>query len=275
MLAGALLATSPAEAQKPYEITDRIEAAFDLVLQNPAEPNERLTRHVRARRAEVEGAAIRALAYRPVEAEPAAFGPGEPADPTTLAIGPDSGGYMIEMARLPKPRPERPFVTGSVAPADETLQDAAPAVPQSDFFGRFAGSFSGGGEVKRDARSGANQVQCTLTGQPTANGISISGKCGASIFSRKVSADIRLDPASGAYRGTYVGADVGPAKLWGKRRGDSVVFVITWPKPVNGDTKAFMTIRNSGDGKLAISVTDQVHPGGPKAEVTRLALNQI
>jgi hypothetical protein len=54
-----------------------------------------------------------------------------------------------------------------------------------------------------------------------------------------------------------------------------VVLTVTWPKPVNGDTKATMTIQNSGNGALAITVVDAVHPGGPQAEVTRLALSQL
>ena len=64
------------------------------------------------------------------------------------------------------------------------------------------------------------------------------------------------------------------ARLYGKRSGDAVILTITWPKPVNGDTKATMTIRNDGNGRLAITVTDKVAPGGPNAQVTRLALNQ-
>ena len=44
--------------------------------------------------------------------------------------------------------------------------------------------------------------------------------------------------------------------------------------PVNGDTRATMTIRNSGNGSLAITVTDELQPGGARAEVTQLALSQ-
>jgi hypothetical protein len=36
-----------------------------------------------------------------------------------------------------------------------------------------------------------------------------------------------------------------------------------------------MTIDNAGNGTLAITVVDAVHPGGPQAEVTRLALSQM
>ncbi|MGH6924332.1 MAG: hypothetical protein ACRED5_11400 [Propylenella sp.] len=267
IVAAALLTSSPLQAESP-KISDRIEAVFELLLQHPADPGEKLKRRALERRA-TEHAGAAALAYREAEAAPAPFQSGFSGDAISGVFAKQSPA--IALARLPRPRPEPPIITGSIAPAE---QEPA-SVRETDFFGRFAGSFAGSGEVKRNARANPNQVKCTLTGRPSADGVTISGQCGASFFSKEVSADIRLDPASGAYTGTYVGAAVGPAKLWGKRRGDQVVLTITWPKPVNGDTKATMTIRNSGDGTLAIVVTDEVHPGGPKAEVTRLALNQL
>jgi hypothetical protein len=146
---------------------------------------------------------------------------------------------------------------------------------ESDFFNRFAGSFSGSGQVQRNAAESPNTVRCTLTGRPHSNGISMSGQCGAFIFSKQIRADIRFDSASGRYTGTYVGSSIGPARLSGRRRGDAVVLTITWPRPVNGDTKATMTIRNPGNGQLAITVTDRLQPGGRNAKVTRLALDRI
>ena len=145
---------------------------------------------------------------------------------------------------------------------------------EEEFLNRFEGSFSGTGVVQRNAQEDPSQVTCTLNGQPSANAVSMSGKCGAFIFSKRISADLQYDESSGRYSGTYVGSSIGPAGLSGKRSGDSVVLTITWPQPVNGDTKATMTIRNSGNGQLAITVTDEVEPGGPTAQVTQLALNQ-
>jgi len=145
---------------------------------------------------------------------------------------------------------------------------------EDEFLNRFEGSFSGTGLVQRNAQEDPSQVTCTLNGQPSANAVSMSGECGAFIFSKRISADLTFDPGSGRYSGTYVGSSIGPAGLSGKRSGDSVVLTITWPQPVNGDTKATMTIRNSGNGQLAITVTDEVEPGGPSADVTQLALNQ-
>ena len=145
---------------------------------------------------------------------------------------------------------------------------------EREFLKRFDGSFSGGGTVHLSAAQSPNRVSCTLTGQPSESGISISGKCGVAGFSKAVSANLRFNPATGRYSGTYVGASVGAASLYGRRKGDSVVLAITWPRPVNGDTKATMTIRNSGNGHLAITVSDELEPGGARASVTQLVLAQ-
>jgi len=145
---------------------------------------------------------------------------------------------------------------------------------EEEFLSRFDGAFSGSGLVQRNATESPNQVTCTLNGRSTGNGVSMSGQCGAFIFSKRIAADLVYDAGSGRYSGTYVGSSIGPAKLAGKRSGDAVVLTITWPQPVNGDTKATMTIRNPGNGQLAITVTDEVEPGGPRAEVTQLALSQ-
>ena len=150
----------------------------------------------------------------------------------------------------------------------------AGSAAEREFLARFEGSFTGGGTVQRDASERPNQVTCTMTGQPSATSVSMNGKCGAAIFSRAIKADIRYDAATGRYTGVYVGSAIGPARLSGKRKGDAVVLTITWPKPVNGDTKATMTIRNSGNGSLAITVTDELKPGGARAKVTQLALSQ-
>jgi hypothetical protein len=145
---------------------------------------------------------------------------------------------------------------------------------EKDFLSRFHGSFSGGGTVIRNAEAGPGKVTCNLNGQSSASGISISGQCQMAGFGRQIRADLRYDPTSGRYSGTYIGSAIGAASLSGKRRGDSVVLTITWPRPVNGDTHATMTIRNSGDGRLAITVTDELTPGAGRSKVTQLALNQ-
>ena len=171
-----------------------------------------------------------------------------------------------------------PIVSFRVAAAALAIAAAAFSAPsygaEWEYLSRFAGSFSGGGTVQRNAQESPNQVTCTFSGQPTETGVTMSGKCGAFIFSKQIRADLRYDPATGRYSGSYIGSSIGAAGLSGKRRGDAIVLTITWPQPVNGDTKATMTIRNSGNGQLAITVTDQLVPGGERSHVTQLALSQ-
>ena len=93
------------------------------------------------------------------------------------------------------------------------------AAAEADFLSRFEGSFSGGGTVQRNAQEEPNQVTCTLTGQPSETGISMSGKCGAFIFSKRISADLTFDEASGRYSGTYVGSSIGACTPVGQARG--------------------------------------------------------
>jgi hypothetical protein len=149
------------------------------------------------------------------------------------------------------------------------------AAQEESFLARFAGSWSGTGLAKRDAAEEPNRVRCRMAGAPSANAVSLRGTCRAAVIvSRDFGADVTFDPGSGRYSGVYTGSKIGPARLSGRRSGDAVNLTITWPQPVNGDTKARMTIRNGGDGQLQILVTDEVAPGGPTTEMTNLVLSR-
>ena len=169
--------------------------------------------------------------------------------------------------------PARPAVLGLALAACVAGLPAQAA--ESDFLKRFEGSFAGGGKVSRNEAEKSAKVDCTMSGKSAGESISMSGTCRAAIvFSRKISANLKFDRGTGRYTGTYVGSSIGPAALSGKRNGDAVNLVITWPQPVRGDTTANMTIRNSGNGNLAIIITDQVPAGGPTAQVSNLSLKQ-
>lgn len=152
----------------------------------------------------------------------------------------------------------------------------APTTPsnagEGDYIGLFGGSWSGSGMIVKDAT--AWQVSCRALGNPSPNRLTIEGDCSVLILSVRIAADITYDPASGRYSGTYIGAKVGPAHVSGKRNGDVVNLVITWPKPVNGDTRARMTILNSGSGSLRIAVYDNVTPGGAEQGTSDLSLSR-
>ncbi len=141
-----------------------------------------------------------------------------------------------------------------------------------DYIELFGGSWSGSGTVLKDAVPW--HVSCHATGRSAPNRLTVEGRCNVSLISVRIAADIRYDPASNRYSGTYIGAKVGPAHVSGKRSGNVVNLVITWPKPVHGDTQARMEIINSGSGDLRITISDNVEPGGPERETSDLALTQ-
>jgi hypothetical protein len=77
--------------------------------------------------------------------------------------------------------------------------------------------------------------------------------------------------SSGNYTGTYTGSKIGPAALSGRRKGDSVILNVTWPKPVNGDTKATMIITSTPNG-FTFAVDDLNKPGGSQVRMTDIKL---
>jgi hypothetical protein len=150
---------------------------------------------------------------------------------------------------------------------------AASARAEDTGFDRFDGAWAGKGSVKESASSRRLKVKCNLTGTHTPTHLTLSGACRTlAVFSRSISADITYDPATGAYSGTYTGASVGPARLVGKRQGNGVDFDVTWPKPIDGDDKATMQIRNAGKGKFAIRIFDAPAPGAAPEKMVSIKM---
>jgi hypothetical protein len=146
---------------------------------------------------------------------------------------------------------------------------------EDTFLDRFKGTWTGSGQVQRNAATNPWHVNCTAIGNRESDRISIQGNCHAAlIIQRRIGAELTYDPRSGIYRGIYTGARVGPARLSGRRNGDAVHLTIDWPKPVNGDTHAEMTIHNEGTGVLRIVVRDNLQPGGPVQQTSDLVLRQ-
>jgi len=137
----------------------------------------------------------------------------------------------------------------------------ASAASKQAFINLFGGAWAGSGTVVDGAVPW--QVNCSAIGVSTTNHLTVEGICAVSILSVRIAADIRYDPASERFSGTYIGARVGPAHVSGKSRGDAIILGVTWPKPVNGDQKARMTIVNTGD-KFRLTLLDNATPGGPQ-----------
>lgn len=146
------------------------------------------------------------------------------------------------------------LATGTVA-----IAARGDAAEEAGFLGRFTSAWKGTGQVRRTAEGSPWTVNCAITQNRDGNRIALDGSCRAALlFTRDIGAHLVFDPGTGLYTGTYIGAKVGPAGLSGRRDGDTLVLTITWPKPVNGDTRAALTIRNDGNGQMQITVRDQV-----------------
>ena len=161
------------------------------------------------------------------------------------------------------------FGTAAALLSTSTLAFGAPAAEQS-YIGRFGGTWAGSATVIKN--SVAWQVGCHVDGSSTVNRIRIQGDCRLLMFATPIAADITYDPASDRYNGTYIGSDVGPARVSGQRHGSVVDLVITWPRVINGDNKARMKIENAGSGRLLIATFDNVVTGGPEIRTSNAAL---
>jgi hypothetical protein len=142
---------------------------------------------------------------------------------------------------------------------------------ESDILKHFDGSFTGAGGVRTSADGSPWNVKCKVNGSSTSTTLSLDGSCtAAAVVRRKIGADLKVD-SSGTYKGVYTGSKIGPAALSGRRQGNRVVLNVTWPKPVNGDTKATMTITPTGNG-FTFAVDDLNRPGGSPVRMTDIKL---
>ncbi|SER39051.1 hypothetical protein SAMN05216548_11734 [Faunimonas pinastri] len=160
------------------------------------------------------------------------------------------------------------MLLGATAPVMAGPEDTA-------FFQRFAGSFSGSGEVLRNAQASPNNVNCTFKGQPGQDRITFNGTCRAYVlFSRDVGISLMVDPKTDRYVGTYTGSSIGVATLSGTRKGTGATFTITWPKPVNGDRVATLSIQFQSDNTLRVVTTDKASVNGPVITTSDIRLKR-
>lgn len=137
---------------------------------------------------------------------------------------------------------------------------------------RLAGSWSGTGTIQRNLEASPTKVSCKMTGDADAQGFDLKGACRAAIFTRPVGASLRKHGNN--YVGSYVGSRIGPASLSGRPRGNSVDLAIVWPREVNGDRDATMTIRSLGPDQFRITVTDRSPATGRQVRTTDLTFNR-
>jgi len=140
------------------------------------------------------------------------------------------------------------LMAGGPAVADVTLAD-------------ISGAWTGKGYVQKDDKTDPMNVRCEIEGAQHADEIGFDGECRAMlILKRKIGASIVVD--DGRMSGTYLGSRVGVAALEGGAASDGrVVLTMRFPREVNGDDVATMTIHLHGKDAFTIETVDRMASG--------------
>ncbi|MBB4001805.1 MAG: hypothetical protein V7704_16830 [Aurantimonas endophytica] len=130
----------------------------------------------------------------------------------------------------------------------------------ANYLARYDGGWSGGGSVKVEQLPTATNVNCDVQGTRSGEtAFALQGTCRSMlIMSREIGAQLKIDPSSGNYSGTYTGSASGPARLLGSRQGDTLDLQVTWGRVIYDDNKARMLIRNTGNDTFRMQVIEKI-----------------
>jgi hypothetical protein len=123
------------------------------------------------------------------------------------------------------------------------------------------GAWAGEGYVQKNDESDPMNVRCEIEGAQHDDRLGFDGECRAMmILRRDIGADLVFDGER--FRGTYEGARVGVADLEGASSPDGrVVLTMRFPREVNGDDTATMTIHLHDDDTFTIETVDRMKSG--------------
>jgi len=125
----------------------------------------------------------------------------------------------------------------------------------------ITGTWSGSGFVQKDDKSKPINVRCKVEGAQTGENIAFDGSCRAMlVIKRAIGAS--LVRSGDNYSGTYIGSDVGVAELDGSETTPGTLELgMTFPRDVNGDSVATMTIEAPSEDAFTIRTTDMMESG--------------
>lgn len=137
-----------------------------------------------------------------------------------------------------------------------SVQPLTVAAAEFDFLKSLSGNWNGAGTVLTRIGSNPINVNCSFATTAGASDFSMKGNCrGLLVIRRAVSADLTV--SGDRYTGTYVGPSGLPSALSGSRRGNAINLSVRWPRPVNGDRNANMTIEKVGAEGLRLRTIDR------------------
>ncbi|MEM8551071.1 MAG: hypothetical protein AAGF45_01725 [Pseudomonadota bacterium] len=138
---------------------------------------------------------------------------------------------------------------------------AAPSFADEPTATDITGDWSGKGFVQADENARKINVRCKIEGSQDETNVAFEGACRAMlVMKREIGA--RLVKEGDNYTGTYKGSEVGIAELNGERSvPDQLVLTMTFPREVNGDAVATMTIDHGDPNVLTITTQDEMESG--------------
>ncbi|TCU04492.1 hypothetical protein [Rhizobium sullae] len=143
-----------------------------------------------------------------------------------------------------------PVLLLAVAGSTATAQPAPSAVSRETAFLRaFDGQFAGTGSLER-ANGSSHRLTCRFNGNSEGRQVVLDGRCStAIIFGTSMRIDIRYDPGTGRYSGSFRESMGTIADLAGSRQGQTLSLSFTeTPESIRPNPPARLTIvrRDSG-----------------------------
>ncbi|MEM6762509.1 MAG: hypothetical protein AAF615_06515 [Pseudomonadota bacterium] len=132
----------------------------------------------------------------------------------------------------------------------------APVAAEPSSVPDITGTWEGKGFVQKDENARKINVRCEIEGEQSVNQVGFDGVCRAMlVMKREIGA--WLTKSDNGFTGTYKGAEVGLAELDGGPEVDGkIVLEMKFPKEVNGDDLATMTINLENSNVFTITTTD-------------------
>lgn len=151
---------------------------------------------------------------------------------------------------------------------------SGPAVAsEANFLKSLQGKWTGGGPVRIRINWVPVTVSCKFDTEADDTALSLKGTCrGMMLMSRSISADIRYSGAR--YTGWYVGPKGGKARLNGSRSGNAIDLTIHWPKMINGDRIADLTVQKVGNNGMKLTTVDIDPKSGKEVVTSELSLTR-
>jgi len=136
-----------------------------------------------------------------------------------------------------------------LALAQPSLAEREAGSDEASFLSSLEGRFSGSGTLQ-NAGGSSHSLTCQFNGDQQGSGLSLDGSCSAAaIFSATIRIELRHDPKTGHYTGTFRESTGTVANLAGRRQGQRLTLAFNeTAESVRPNPPATLTISRQRDG---------------------------